>query len=243
MPEKYSQLKILLIHIRENDEVANHEYHCVQKIAELEPHQIDTLNVGKDPTIEMSRVMAADAVIIGGSGHHSAYKEYEFTQPLTDAILEMANRSKPLLGSCWGHQFIARVLGGEVVHDPDRGEVGTLEIHGTDAAKSDPLFSTCPERYFVLMGHHDRVATLPPGSTELAYSQRCRNQAYRIDGMPIYGTQFHTELTPHTLLERMRIYPKYLPEDTGIEDLERTLLPTPDAERIMRRFLESLTEL
>ncbi len=98
-------------------------------------------------------------------------------------------------------------------------------------------------RTLVLMGHQDRVATLPPNTTELAYSSSCRNQAYRVKDLPIYGTQFHTELSPHTLLERLRLYPKYLPQGTDIHEIEQTLRPTPVAEKIMRRFLELLTEL
>ena len=243
MTSAIAQLKILLIHIRENDEVAEHERFCVQQIAGLEASQIDAVNIDKTPKIDGSRINNADAVIIGGSGHHSAIQDYDFTEPLKRAIAEMVDKRKPLLGSCWGHQFIARVLGGEVVHDPDHAEVGSLEISSTEAASADPLFNVCPAKYHALMGHHDRVNTLPPDATELAYSERCRNQAYRIGDLPIYGTQFHTELTPHTLMERLRMYPKYLPDNVGIDDLEREILPTPVTEQVMRRFLEYLTGL
>lgn len=243
MANTFSQLRILLIHVRENDEVADHERNCVEEISGLASCQIEAINVGKIPQIQQSSIDSADAVIIGGSGHHSAIKDYDFTQPLNAAIHQMAETRKPLLGSCWGHQFIARALGGEVVHDPDHTEVGTLEVMGTDAAKTDPIFNSCPPSYLVLMGHQDRVATLPPNTTELAYSSSCRNQAYRVKDLPIYGTQFHTELSPHTLLERLRLYPKYLPQGTDIHEMEQTLRPTPVAEKIMRRFLELLTEL
>ena len=243
MSSAIAQLKIFLIHVRENDEVAEHERTCVQQIAGLQASQIDAVNIGKTPKIDESRINNADAVIIGGSGHHSAIQDYDFTEPLKRAIAEMVDNRKPLLGSCWGHQFIARVLGGEVVHDPDHAEVGSLEISGTEAASADPLFNVCPAKYQVLMGHHDRVNTLPPDAIELAYSERCRNQAYRIGDLPIYGTQFHTELTPHTLMDRLRMYPKYLPDNVGIDDMERALLPTPVAEQVMRRFLEYLTGL
>ena len=243
MSTPYTELKILLIHVRENEDVAAHERHCVQDIASLEESQIDAINVGLSPMIDQARIDAADAVIIGGSGHHSAYKDYPFTKPLEKAILTMAQDGKPLLGSCWGHQFIARVLGGEVMHDPANGEVGTHMVTSTEAASQDPLFSVCPQEYLVLMGHHDHVATLPSGAVELAYSERCRNQAFRIEGLPIYGTQFHTELTPDSLLNRLRMYPKYLQDGTGFDELERALKPTPVAEKIMRRFLESLQTL
>lgn len=241
MSRPHDALKILLIHVRENEEVAAHERSCVRDIAVLEDAQIDALNVGLDPVIDPTHIEDADAVIIGGSGHHSAYQDYPFTAPLADAILKMVENATPLLGSCWGHQFIARVLGGEVIHDPANGEVGTRIVTATDAALHDPVFGDCPRQYPVLMGHHDRVATLPPGAVELAYSERCRNQAFRIEGMPIYGTQFHTELTPHSLLDRLRMYPKYLQDGKGFDELEHELTPTPDAEKIMRRFLDTLT--
>ena len=40
------------------------------------------------------------------------------------------------------------------------------------------------------MGHHDRVSVLPDGAVELARNDTAPYQAFRLDGLPIYGTQF-----------------------------------------------------
>jgi GMP synthase (glutamine-hydrolysing) len=90
------------------------------------------------------------------------------------------------------------------------------------------------------MGHEDRVARLPEGAIELAFSQVCRNQAFRMADAPVFGTQFHTELSPERLVERLSVYRKYTPDDGEFEAVKAGVRPTPDAERIMRNFLESV---
>lgn len=229
--------RVLLVQIRDSPEVAAHERAALMGVTGLRDEHIDPLNVVREPRVDWGRVEAADAVIIGGAGVHSAVEDYDFSDSLAGAIERMASERTPLFGSCYGHQLIARVLGGRVVHDETRSEVGAVEVSGTGAAGRDPLFGACPDRYTVLMGHHDRVDALPPGAVEMARSERCDNQAFRIDGLPIWGTQFHAELTPERLMERLARYRQYVPSDEGFEAVRRGLEPTPHAQGILRRFL------
>ena len=46
---------------------------------------------------------------------------------------------------------------------------------------------------------YDSAHRLGPGWTELATSERSRHQAIRLDGAPVYGTQFHSELNEERL--------------------------------------------
>ena len=238
MATDLASLKVLLIQIRADHIASRHERDCVLEMTGLKPDQMSFVNVAVTHKVKRDLYEDADAVLIGGSGSHSAVNNDPFTDSLIDDIKRLVDQSVPLFGSCWGHQFIARALGGEVIHDTECGEVGVYDIHATKEAEEDPLFKGCPETYAGLMGHHDRVSVLPDGAIELGYSDLCRNQAFRIDGLPVYGTQFHTELLPERLIERLSVFRQYMPDDEEFERLKASMRPTPYSAQLMKRFLE-----
>ena len=238
MSTRFADLKVLLIQIRAEKIAAVHERQCVLEMTGLDLIQLDSVNVTSVDGISPARYQAADAVMIGGSGSNSVVNDDPFTSWLIDDVKRLAEREVPLLGSCWGHQFIARALGGDVVHDPEKAEVGVLDAHPCPAVIGDPVFDHLPESFPVLMGHHDRVEALPPGATEMVHSNLCRNQAFKMDGLPIYGTQFHTEMTPEQLVERLSQFRQYMPDDDEFEAMKSRIRPTPEASRILPRFLE-----
>jgi GMP synthase (glutamine-hydrolysing) len=230
-------LRVLLIQVRDVPEVALHELECIRGVTDLANGQIDQANLVHQPRIEWERVERADAVIIGGAGVHSAVKDYDFSDHLAALIERMVRENVALFGSCYGHQIIARTLGGSVIHDEDRAEVGAIDVSVTDAAPHDPLFAPCPPHYAALMGHQDHVERLPTGAIELAYSETCRNQAFRLEGRPVWCTQFHAELNPTTLIERLSRYRHYAPDDDQFDRIRRGLRPTPHASAVLKRFL------
>jgi GMP synthase (glutamine-hydrolysing) len=238
MSKRFGDLKVLLIQIRAEKIAAVHERQCVLEMTGLDLTQLDSVNVTAVDGVSPERYQAADAVMIGGSGSNSVVNDDPFTAWLIDDVKRLVDLEIPLLGSCWGHQFIARALGGDVVHDPAKGEVGVHVAQVTAAAAEDPVFDHLPESFPVLMGHHDRVATLPPGATELVHSELCRNQAFKMDGLPVYGTQFHSEMTPEQLVERLTQFRQYMPDDREFEAMKSRIRPTTEASRILPRFLE-----
>lgn len=238
MPRRLEQLKILLLQIRDTPEIARHEQRGFLEVGGIDPAQLQCVNVVDNPQVTSDLLDDIDAVFIGGSGEYSVTEEHPFTAALDRLVNDAADRSIPLFGSCWGHQFIACALGGEVVTDAELAEVGNQDVQSTEAAAADPVFEDCPSTYPVLMGHHDYVKTLPPGGIELARSTVCPNQAFRIENKPVWGTQFHAELTPETLMDRLRTYRQYVPCDDELERLADRMRPTPDAERIIPRFLD-----
>ena len=232
------QLKILLLQIRDTPEIARHEQRGFEQVGGLDSAQFKSVNVVSAPDLPLELLADVDAVFIGGSGEYSVTREHPFSEGLFNLVNAATAQHRPLFGSCWGHQFIAQALGGTVVTDTERAEVGNQNVMSTEAAAGDPVFGGCPATYPVLMGHHDHVSALPPGGLELAYSPICRNQAFRIEGKPVWGTQFHAELTPETLMDRLRSYRQYVPNDDDLAELVAQMKPTPDAEQIIPRFLE-----
>jgi GMP synthase-like glutamine amidotransferase len=113
-------------------------------------------------------------------------------------IAEAAGRGQPLLGVCLGSQLIARALGADV-HRNGEKEIGWFDIHFTEAAAEDPLFQGLREPEKVFHWHGD-TWELPEGAQLLAWSQACRNQAFRA-AENIYGLQFHIEVTAEMIAD------------------------------------------
>ncbi len=140
-----------------------------------------------DPDIEKY----AGLIFLGGP--MSANDPLPYLDRERTLIAQAVNRGQPLLGICLGSQLIARVLGADVHRNAEK-EIGWFDVHLTEAAADDVLFSGIrgPEATF---HWHSDTWELPSGAERLAWSQACRNQAFRA-GRNIYGMQFHLEVTP-----------------------------------------------
>jgi GMP synthase (glutamine-hydrolysing) len=76
----------------------------------------------------------------------------------------------------------------------------------------------------------------------LASSDRVENQAFRIAGKPIYGTQFHPELNRDAFIQRVHAYPRYVESITGdrLDVFEAKCKETPATDQLLRRFMQQL---
>ncbi len=232
-------LRVLVLQIRDQPVVERQEQDCFIHFSGLDPSQFAFRNVVERPEVRTEETESFDAVVIGGAGAHSVTVDYPFTQPLAAVVERSVGLRQPLFGSCWGHQFIAKALGGSVVTDLERKELGTFEIELTEHGAADPWLAGLPRRFGVQLGHHDRVVRLPAGAAELAASDLCPNQAFRLLDAPVYGAQFHVELDRQRMLDRANVYrEEYLADPGAMEKLERALLPSPEASTLLRRFFE-----
>ena len=96
----------------------------------------------------------------------------------------------PLLGICYGAQYLAHHYGGAVESAGSR-EYGRAELEVT---QRDPLFEGVPPRSQVWMSHGDTITALPDGATVLASTSSVVNAAYRFYGEQTYAVQFHPEV-------------------------------------------------
>ncbi|MCA9188530.1 MAG: glutamine-hydrolyzing GMP synthase [Planctomycetales bacterium] len=97
----------------------------------------------------------------------------------------------PVLGICYGMQLACHALGGEVQHAPAR-EYGRARCH-IDA--HDGLFAGMPDETDVWMSHGDQVAKVSAEFEALARTDTCPFAAVRHRRLPVFGLQFHPEVT------------------------------------------------
>lgn len=108
-------------------------------------------------------------------------------------VLEIAAaKGIPVLGVCLGAQMLARALGAPVYRNPVK-EIGWFPVTFTPAARQDPLFHGLASE--TVFHWHGETFDLPAGAEWLAFSEVCRNQAWRY-GDNAFGLQFHLEATP-----------------------------------------------
>ena len=240
MQAPIESIRVRLLQVRDREAIIAEEQASFLARTGLRSEQLLATNVLREmPSAEL--LDGVDAVLIGGAGAYSVTQTFPWTAALIALCHTCAEREIPLFGSCWGHQFIARAFGGRVEHDPDRSELGTHSVSLTDGGMTDDLFGLLPPTFDAQMGHHDRVVELPPAGVELASSGTAPFQAVRIGDLPIFGTQFHSELDARSLRNRLVTYRSYYPEVTAEEDFRRVfdgVLPTPAADELLRLFLE-----
>ena len=98
---------------------------------------------------------------------------------------------KPLLGVCYGAQYLAHFHGGEVGQSNTR-EYGRANL--SMIKESEPFFEGVEVGSQVWMSHSDTIKALPEGSVRLASTHDVENAAYRIGGEETYAIQFHPEV-------------------------------------------------
>ena len=97
----------------------------------------------------------------------------------------------PLLGVCYGAQYLAHHFGGEVQASNTR-EYGRAMLSKVKA--DDPLIRKLNEQTQVWMSHGDTIVKEPAGCEIIASTEDVRVAAFRIAGEQTWGIQFHPEV-------------------------------------------------
>jgi GMP synthase (glutamine-hydrolysing) len=147
-----------------------------------------------DRVATMLEAMRPQAVILSG-GPRSVYEQDAPT--LDPAVLSLGI---PVLGICYGLQWLTQTLGGRVEPATSGGEYGRTEMEVVDP---QVLLDGVDERSTVWMSHGDQVAALPEGFQVLARSEPCPVAAAADPARRIYGLQFHPEVTHSAQGERV----------------------------------------
>lgn len=127
----------------------------------------------------------AAGIILSG-GPQSVYDE---DSPQADPkIFELGI---PVLGICYGHQWMAQALGGSVKEGKTK-EYGYSELKV--AGEASALLRDLKKHFTVWMSHGDEVAELPKGFVTTGSSDDCKNAAMADPEKKFFGLQFHPEV-------------------------------------------------
>jgi GMP synthase-like glutamine amidotransferase len=132
------------------------------------------------------------AMVFGGSMNVDEEDEHPWLRDEKRFLRELVERGTPMLGICLGSQLVAEAAGGQV-RRAERPEIGWHEIELTPEGAADPLLSVMPERFESFQYHHYEWLP-PPGGVTLARSALAL-QAFRLGERPVWGLQFHPEVT------------------------------------------------
>ena len=122
------------------------------------------------------RVDEMDAWLITGS-RDSVYDPLPWIPALADFVRSAHAARWPLIGICFGHQLVARALGGETA----AADVGwAVGVHQSRLLRRPAWITGVAEGFALLSSHKDLVCALPAGAELLATNAVCPNAAFTI---------------------------------------------------------------
>jgi len=147
------------------------------------------------------------AIILSGSPY-SVYNEKSPRIPL-----ENIRGKFPLLGICYGAQYLAHIEGGKIEPSQIR-EYGRAHLQ---QISDSLLFNGIVEGSQIWMSHGDTIMELPSHFERIASTESVENAAYKIPNEPTYAIQFHPEVYHSTdgkkLLENFLTHIAHITKD------------------------------
>ncbi|MFD2744591.1 MULTISPECIES: glutamine-hydrolyzing GMP synthase [Sphingobacterium] len=140
-----------------------------------------------------NNIPAFDDTVKGIIFSGSPYSVWQEDAPQVDYAAMM--RDYPVLGVCYGAQYLAQHSGGEVLPSEIR-EYGRANLLYVD--QENELLSGIPTQSQVWMSHGDTIKEVPSNFRVIASTDKVRVAAYHIEGTRTYGIQFHPEVTHST---------------------------------------------
>lgn len=167
------------------------------------------------------------AVVLSGSPH-SVRSE---NAPRPD--LSQIKGKLPLLGICYGAQYLAAAYGGKV-------EASNTREYGRARLKhivEDQFFEGIQIDSQVWMSHSDTITALPDNARLLASTHDVQNVAYTVEGEATYAIQFHPEVY-HTT-EGTQLLKNFL---VGIAGLKQDWTPAAFIEETVAALKDQLKD-
>ena len=145
-----------------------------------------------DMSLEDIKAFQPSGIILSG-GPNSVY---ESDYQADTGLLELG---VPVLGICYGMQWMAHVMGGEVASG-NQGEFGYAEVLVSPSRLLEGLTDDS-NMLEVWMSHGDKVSKLPQGFDVVGNTPSCPIAIMQNPAKNFYGVQFHPEVT-HTIKGR-----------------------------------------
>ena len=235
----------LFLGTRAEDDVAQQEYDAVLAGTDLQPDDLVRLRLEASPLGEIVLDEWSGIILGGGPFNVSdpddlkSATQHRVEAELRDLARRVVAADFPFLGACYGIGVLGVLAGGVV--DRTYGEpVGAVPIRLSAGGAKDRLFGVLPPVFDAYLGHKEAVSRLPDGAVLLASSDSCPVHAFRL-GRNVYATQFHPELDPEALCDRIDAYAGhgyYAPhERESIKEAARDVMVVEPV-RLLARFVE-----
>lgn len=183
----------------------------------------------------LPNIKECDAIIITGS-HSMVSDEESWSLNIEKWLLDIVKNDIPTLAICYGHQLLAKALGGVSNYHPKGMEIGTVDIKLNDEARKDELFCDMPIIFKAHTIHSQSALELPREAVILASNKHDPHHAFRI-GDNVWGVQFHPEFDK----DIMNDYIKEVGKEKGFTKEKTQMLlantkETNEASNLLKRF-------
>lgn len=161
-----------------------------------------------------------DAWVISGS-RHSVNDGFIWIDALSEFIRTMWSRQKPMVGICFGHQLIARAMGGRV--ERYTGGWGLGVAANQILTKADWMFPF-KKTIRIPVIHQDQVVVRPEAATRIAGNDFCQNHILQY-GDCFLSIQGHPEFSSHFVKDVTEMMRPNLSQDVIDDTLRSLVLP------------------
>lgn len=239
-----SDLKILLLQIREDEETMLEEFYQFVQFSELQEHQVDKLNTYDTAEFEPEIIDDYDALYIGGSSDASVLntEEYHFVEDCKRLVQYCYQNDVPVFASCFGFQIATEAMGGKVILDKENKEFGIYQVELNKRASSDPLLHDYPHYIWTVSGHQERASKLPTDAILLGASHDCPYHIFTFKNKPFYAFQFHPEVDRSGFITRITRYrERYLDDSLALQKIiDASIHETPYATALPKLFIDRI---
>lgn len=191
---------------------------------------VDVPATGDLPPVDMCK-----GIVIAGS-HAMVTQDLDWSVAIEQWVPSVVKAGTPLLGICYGHQLLARAMGGVVDYHARGLEIGTVGINTVYDNRSDPLFNGLPKKFKAHVCHSQTVIKLPENAVRMAGNDFEPNHAFRI-GSSAWGVQFHPEYDEEIMTAYAENMTSAISESgLSLSHILENIAPTPEPHILLKRF-------
>lgn len=139
-----------------------------------------------------------DVYIISGS-RFSVFEDHDWIRQAHQFVRQLHENKKKTVGICFGHQLMARALGGDVKRAVEKG--WGVGVHSWDIQFQPGWLTPAMDEFSLLVSHQDQVYKLPENARLMASSEFCPIAAFQVDehflalqGHPEFSAQYANAL-------------------------------------------------